>query len=223
MLKIRDCFDMAAAPLRLLDKARTRIVKGLEDPKSGFNQMLMGIDCIFEAVGGPLGLEKLNRKLIVAVYLEELWHARFLLALGADPNAPEHFGLVAHCDDVPQMLELVKRLPGQLAEIEASRGWPLRLAVAKGDTGMAGLLLGKGADPNIENGLPLFTAVRAHDTAMAALLLEKGADPNGRGGAMIWLAQSTGDEAMSRLLEERSARAAQTPSGLNPPAPDLTR
>ena len=121
------------------------------------------------------------------------------------------------------------------ADEDTARGWssdgfmPLHLAAFFGHADAVGLLLDKGADPEIVSRhqfvkvTPLHSAVAregAADFATARVLLERGAPASARaeqGFTPLHSAAANGDRAMVELLLEHGAdRSARTDDGKTP-------
>jgi len=115
---------------------------------------------------------------------------------------------------VDRLRRLLEEDPARAGELSTDGFSPLHLAVFGGSAEAIGLLLERGADPNLvaESSIarvpPLGTAAFVRRPDLAELLLDGGADVNGLGEGRFTALDSAvqnGDEAMIRLLLDRGA------------------
>jgi len=159
---------------------------------------------------------------------------RALLGRGADPKAVAKSGYDALMAAVlfPGNQETVEILLNAGAGPKARDGVrfkmsPLAVASMTGDTAVAGLLISKGADPNVPflllgqvPVLPLTMAVGFDEPEMVRLLVARGAkldarDPDGMTD-VSWAALNHKDAALKALLELGADRTVKDKFGLAP-------
>ena len=113
-----------------------------------------------------------------------------------------------------RLAQILDEDPAQAQAFSEDGFTALHLAIFGGQGEAMGLLLERGADPNVVSTAeiakvqPLGTAAFVRSVPLARLLLDSGADPNGRGeGGFTALhsAAQNEDEELARLLLERGA------------------
>jgi ankyrin repeat protein len=149
--------------------------------------LAVGILLLAQATPACCGI--LDSGLLTATKYGSLSLARAFMALGADPGAPEQFTgvtplMLAVIDGKLELVRLfLERKADPNATNDNARFTPLTFAFHADPVSeeMIGLLLEKGANPNLADRIgstPLTLAV-AHPR-IVELLLQKGADPNAR-------------------------------------------
>jgi ankyrin repeat protein len=128
--------------------------------------------------------------------------ARVLLDLGARRDTLRD---AVNAGDVARVQELIAE--GADVNAYGLDGTPLHVAVATGETWIAGMLINAGADIEAEgdpkDSHPLHLAAIRNDTEVARLLIERGADLDGRDGqgrTPLTVAATYGNVAVGELL-----------------------
>ena len=114
-----------------------------------------------------------------AVNKNDIAIAKYLIAHGANVNAPEYWTVLQQTPYVGNNVEMVKLLIANGAEVNAGDWTPLHGAADEGRRDIAEALVQKGADVNAKDKkgyTPLYYANQNHNLDIIKLLVAKGAD-----------------------------------------------